>query len=801
MAFFCCGEKTTRKAKKEMGGADNRKCSNERRRKVEDFGDSVSGSSYISSGILEKDGTPRTDEQKSASMLHPIRSIIESPASRRNAPKFSYQFLAFRQIHQQVVRTSPILGSSPTFDGEVTFGCGSVPGGRSILVDSPLCGEEVTFGCGSVPGNGPVLGDSPLCGDDVTFGCGSILDRPILCDSPMFVGNVTIGCRLIPDGEAILGDSPVFSCKVTVCCGLIANNGPALGDCPMLGNEVKVACVFIVESESMLGNRFGVPIEILLTSGTLPSDIDEMNLSQLRLHYMRSLVYNLLECNGYTVIHPQEQQVSGSVIQIHLALSSSNSALPNRHEVVCASVVNSKHDAKEDSLLARHYLKQRTADLELMSRHKYGEQVVGWGEYLRQLGEAVVKVDLLHVKPGKVIPLDLQPTTSGRSRHTSCKGAAFVLYNCARLAAICKQFDDKVAEGYYPHLIPLQDVDFSLLKQEVRVAPCRGWKLIVCPRARGDCSGSAGTRGFPPSLRNVPHPIILADFLLVAAPKQLPEGLTQRAAKSLSRSFYVGVNGSGRHHLLSTHTVVGSLYHIGKLFKSPPQSHLLTTQDPGHKFGSDTVHAQLRSHNLLACFKANSHLLRRFLNGLSYILTNDLLKFGNHGGCCAAAEPPCAFLSSTDEEWTLLCKHLLFYPNILENSVIDVESGIIEPQLLSRFLMSLCANFSIYYRRVRILTELGWLVELEEVNPHLRGGRVENHLGKTTLSSPDRDSNLDLPVLSSRAQHDKRVSQLRHRGGPNRLHSPLCQQNGDAWIHAGSFHSQLFVLFRGMRFT
>nr|CAD7394782.1 unnamed protein product [Timema cristinae] len=53
----------------------------------------------------------------------------------------------------------------------------------------------------------------------------------------------------------------------------------------------------------------------------------------------------------------------------------------------------------------------------------------------------------------------------------------------------------------------------------------------------------------------------------------------------------------------------------------------------------------------------------------------------------------------------------------------------------------------------------------EEVNPHLRGGRVENHLGKTTPSSSDRDSNLDLPVLNSQAQHDKRVSQLRHRGG------------------------------------
>nr|CAD7394533.1 unnamed protein product [Timema cristinae] len=31
-------------------------------------------------------------------------------------------------------------------------------------------------------------------------------------------------------------------------------------------------------------------------------------------------------------------------------------------------------------------------------------------------------------------------------------------------------------------------------------------------------------------------------------------------------------------------------------------------------------------------------------------------------------------------------------------------------------------------------------VELDEVNQHLRGGRVDNHLGKTTPSSPDRDS-------------------------------------------------------------
>nr|CAD7587059.1 unnamed protein product [Timema genevievae] len=56
-----------------------------------------------------------------------------------------------------------------------------------------------------------------------------------------------------------------------------------------------------------------------------------------------------------------------------------------------------------------------------------------------------------------------------------------------------------------------------------------------------------------------------------------------------------------------------------------------------------------------------------------------------------------------------------------------------------------------------------WPTLAGEVNPHLRGGRVENHLGKTTPSSPDLDSNLDLPVLGGLARHDWRVSQLRHR--------------------------------------
>nr|CAD7198868.1 unnamed protein product [Timema douglasi] len=42
----------------------------------------------------------------------------------------------------------------------------------------------------------------------------------------------------------------------------------------------------------------------------------------------------------------------------------------------------------------------------------------------------------------------------------------------------------------------------------------------------------------------------------------------------------------------------------------------------------------------------------------------------------------------------------------------------------------------------------------KEVNPHLCGGRVENHQGKAISSSPDRDLNLDLHDLGSQAQHE-----------------------------------------------
>nr|CAD7572543.1 unnamed protein product [Timema californicum] len=96
---------------------------------------------------------------------------------------------------------------------------------------------------------------------------------------------------------------------------------------------------------------------------------------------------------------------------------------------------------------------------------------------------------------------------------------------------------------------------------------------------------------------------------------------------------------------------------------------------------------------------------------------------------------------------------------VLDNATEDVKDA--KEELGSRVQDVISTTsyypFGLYALRTNYSNGLGiGKFELEEVNPHLLGGRVENHIGKTTPSSPDRDSNLDLPVLSIRAQHDKR---------------------------------------------
>lgn len=113
------------------------------------------------------------------------------------------------------------------------------------------------------------------------------------------------------------------------------------------------------------------------------------------------------------------------------------------------------------------FCRKRCTDAQLMAQHKYGirknkEQEYMFNELIRKLGVAAVTVDLLEVKYTSPVNLSLTNHAGGASR-----GAAFIMYNSARIETLCNKFDDRVLQGYYPQMPNFEDIDVTLLKDEV----------------------------------------------------------------------------------------------------------------------------------------------------------------------------------------------------------------------------------------------------------------------------------------------------------------------------------------------
>lgn len=50
-----------------------------------------------------------------------------------------------------------------------------------------------------------------------------------------------------------------------------------------------------------------------------------------------------------------------------------------------------------------------------------------------------------------------------------CPGAAFILYNSARLESLLRKFEEKVENGEYGKLPPIESIDFALLDEDVSI--------------------------------------------------------------------------------------------------------------------------------------------------------------------------------------------------------------------------------------------------------------------------------------------------------------------------------------------
>ncbi|XP_059053027.1 DALR anticodon-binding domain-containing protein 3 [Achroia grisella] len=185
-----------------------------------------------------------------------------------------------------------------------------------------------------------------------------------------------------------------------------------------------------------------------------PNDENVNSITSLRVKCLTKTIQN------FCSIHLKCKQSSPVI----LISSKSSSCDEGVRKVLCGAVLNAKTGVKEIKINADEFIRIRQGEMTLIAQHKYGVRVTTdskWKDFIAHIGESAVVFELLQTKPNSAVKINFDCSSAGSS-----KGAAFILYNCARLQTILRTYNDRVIEGLYPSLPKFEDVDFSLLTEE-----------------------------------------------------------------------------------------------------------------------------------------------------------------------------------------------------------------------------------------------------------------------------------------------------------------------------------------------
>lgn len=98
-----------------------------------------------------------------------------------------------------------------------------------------------------------------------------------------------------------------------------------------------------------------------------------------------------------------------------------------------------------------------------VAMHRNGIRPAGFSNLdalMKRLGAAAVIVDLAGVRHQTA-------ATLVRNGLGSSKGASYILYNSARLETLLRTFQNQVTAGVYDPLPPLEEIDLSVLEDDV----------------------------------------------------------------------------------------------------------------------------------------------------------------------------------------------------------------------------------------------------------------------------------------------------------------------------------------------
>uniref|UniRef100_A0A8D8CCJ6 DALR anticodon-binding domain-containing protein 3 n=1 Tax=Culex pipiens TaxID=7175 RepID=A0A8D8CCJ6_CULPI len=254
--------------------------------------------------------------------------------------------------------------------------------------------------------------------------------------------------------------------------------------------------------------------KIHLTCDIDDGNCEQFSLTDLRVVSVRNVVKNLLILQGFQVL--LEKPTEETVETLHVGLTRTGSGV----NLLCGPVVT-------NGVTACEYIQKRANDMQLIAQHKYGLRVKDQARFqqmIASLGRSAAVVDLLESKASS--PIDFR-----RDKNQSSKGAAFILYNFARLSVLFRTFEEKQRTGYYPELAPIETIDFGLLKEEDE------WQLFWVYVA-----------GFPAMLRQA-----LGDGQLARLSPHVVLGFTSGLVICLSKYYRrVRILTENRDHMLPT---------------------------------------------------------------------------------------------------------------------------------------------------------------------------------------------------------------------------------------------------------
>nr|XP_017029249.1 DALR anticodon-binding domain-containing protein 3 isoform X2 [Drosophila kikkawai] len=187
-------------------------------------------------------------------------------------------------------------------------------------------------------------------------------------------------------------------------------------------------------------------------------------------HYRLQVIYNIIrrlaEYSPWRLVEPED--VKKDTIRVHVELQKCTQPELKDHVCLVSGPVVEPVQKTATKMTLDGYLELRTTHMRQVAIHRNGIRQSGISNMdtlMKRLGSAAVIVDLASVRHQSAVTLV-------RNGLGSSKGASYILYNSARLETLLRTFNDQVKAKVYDPLPPLEEIDLSILEDDL------DWEII-----------------------------------------------------------------------------------------------------------------------------------------------------------------------------------------------------------------------------------------------------------------------------------------------------------------------------------